>query len=227
MSTPDLGFAHRYRPPANEGAPVLLLLHGTGGSESDLLPLADSLWPEAGYLSPRGKVLEQGMPRFFRRIAEGVFDLEDLRHRAGELGDFVTAAAAVYRFEDHRVVAVGFSNGANIAAALMLLRPNVLHAAVLFRVMVPLVPDTLPALNGKQVLISNGELDPLVPKAETERLAALLRSAGAAVSVEWQASGHQLTPRDFAAAQAWMAAGPWRRTPSQPTASLPRGEGEG
>jgi len=144
------------------------------------------------------------MPRFFRRLAEGVFDIDDLKARAAELADFVIAAAAHYGFDPARVVAMGFSNGANIASAVMLLRPGVLKGAVLFRAMVPLEPDPPPALSGARVLISNGEVDPIVSRAETERLARLLQRAGADVEVQWQPAGHQLMPADFSVAKAWL-----------------------
>jgi phospholipase/carboxylesterase/glyoxalase family protein len=200
----DLGFEHVYRAAAHAHAPTLLLLHGTGGDEHDMIPLG-GLMPGANLLSPRGNVLEHGMPRFFRRLAEGVFDIEDLKLRAAELADFVTASAAHYGFDPSRVVAMGFSNGANIASALMLLRPAVLKGAVLFRAMVPLEPDTGPtALSGTRVLISNGEVDPIVSREETERLARLLQRAGANVEVHWQPAGHQLMPADFSVAKAWL-----------------------
>lgn len=201
----ELGFVHRYRPGASPDAPTLLLLHGTGGNEDDLLPLAPMLDENAGVLSPRGNVLERGMPRFFRRLAEGVFDLDDLKLRTQELGDFVGAAAAHYCFDPSRVVAVGFSNGANIAASLLLLRPEVLAGAVLFRAMVPLVPEFLPLLPRTPVLLSNGTFDQMVPAAETERLAALLRQAGADVTLAWQPAGHELTQEDIAQAREWLA----------------------
>ena len=200
-----LSFVHHYQPGASPASPTLLLLHGTGGNEQDLVPLAQDLLPGAGVLSPRGKVLEQGMARFFRRLAEGVFDLEDLRLRTAELADFVTAAADHYRFDRTRVIAVGFSNGANIAGSLLLLRPEVLHRAVLFRAMVPLVPDPLPSIPRTPVLVANGRVDPIVPVAETERLAALLRAAGAEVTLVWQPAGHQLTQADVVRARDWLA----------------------
>jgi predicted esterase len=200
----DLSFVHRYEPGSAPDAPTLLLLHGTGGDENDLVPLANELMPGAGVLSPRGKVLEHGMPRFFRRLAEGVFDLDDLRAQTTELADFVLAAAEQYGFDPKQVVAVGFSNGANIAASMLLLRPGVLAGAVLFRAMVPIVPETLPAQPGTRVLLSNGRTDPLVSAAETERLASLLRGTGAEVTLTWQAGGHNLTRGDITSARAWL-----------------------
>jgi predicted esterase len=201
--TTPLGFEHVYQAAAHPGAPTVLLLHGTGGDEHDMLPLG-RLMPGANLLSPRGQVLEQGMPRFFRRLAEGVFDTDDLRRRASDLAEFVAAAAAHYRFDASRVVAMGFSNGANIASAVMLLHPGTLAGGVLLRAMVPLEPDPLPSLSGTRVLISNGEIDPIVPRAETERLARLLQRAGADVDVHWQPAGHQLMPGDFAVAKTWL-----------------------
>lgn len=203
----DLAFDHVFKAAPHPGAPTLLLLHGTGGDEHDMLPLG-GLLPGANLLSPRGRVLERGMPRFFRRLAEGVFDVEDVKFRAGELADFVTAAAAHYRFDPSRVVALGFSNGANIASAVLLARPGVLKSAVLLRAMVPFEPDPTAAapapLAGTRVVISNGESDPIVPAAETERLARLLQRAGADVEVHWQPAAHQLMPGDFAVAKTWL-----------------------
>ena len=196
-----MNFKHYHRPPERRGLPTLLMLHGTGGNEHDLVPLAETLMPGAGILSPRGNVLEGAMPRFFRRLSEGVFDLEDLKLRTVELANFVLEASEHYKFDVTQVVGIGFSNGANIAASLLLLRPGVLHTAVLFRAMVPLVPDPLPKLGGTPVLISNGEHDALVPVKETERLALLLRAAGAEVTVVMQSVGHQLIADDLAAAK--------------------------
>ena len=204
MTAPDLGFEHVFAAPAAPDAPILLLLHGTGGNEHDLVPLAESLAPGAAVLSPRGKVLERGMPRFFRRLAEGVFDLDDLRFRTHELAEFVGAASRHYGFDRARVVAVGFSNGANVAASTLLLEPGVLAGAVLFRAMVPIVPDPLPSLQGTPVFMSNGRTDSLIPAADAERLAELLRQAGAGVTVHWQPGGHQLTRQDVAQAQEWL-----------------------
>jgi predicted esterase len=195
-------FIHVFKP--GTSATTLLMLHGTGGDEHDLLPLAEMLMPDAAVLSPRGQVLENGMPRFFRRLAEGVFDEADLRERAGDLASFVTSSAKRYGFDQRSVMAVGFSNGANIASAVMLLHPGTIGGGVVIRGQVPLVPDPLPSLTGTRVLIANGRSDPLVAPAETERLAALFRSAGAEVSLEWQPGGHQLTQADIQAARAWL-----------------------
>ena len=204
----ELGFVHVFQPPADPAAPILLLLHGTGGDEQALLPLAGRLAPAAGILSPRGQVLERGMPRFFRRLAEGVFDLDDLRRRTAVLADFVEAAASNYGFPREKVIAVGFSNGANVAASLLLLRPDVLAGAVLLRAMVPLEPETAPVLPRTPVLLSNGRRDPIVSAAHTDRLAALLREAGAEVTLVWQEAGHDLTSKDAADARAWLNAHP-------------------
>ena len=184
---------------------TLLLLHGTGGNERDLIPLGRELDPNAGLLSPRGNVLENGMPRFFRRLAEGVFDLEDLKHRANELADFVTAAAQHYGFATDQLIAVGYSNGANIAASILLLRPEIMHRAILFRAMVPLIPDKLQDLSSVRVWIGAGDQDPIVPASETKRLAELLRRAGADVTIRFAKAGHGLTNDDLEAARHWLA----------------------
>jgi predicted esterase len=205
MSGTDLGFVHVFEPASAPAAPTLLLLHGTGGNEHDLVPVGRMLAPSAALLSPRGKVLERGMPRFFRRLSEGVFDEEDLKARTHELARFVAAAAQQYGFDASRVVAVGFSNGANIAASLLLLEPGALAGAVLFRAMVPLVPDPVAALPGTAVLLSNGRADSMVAAVETERLATLLRSAGADLTLAWQPGGHQLTQADIDGARDWLA----------------------
>ncbi len=204
----DLGFVHVFQPPSDPAAPVLLLLHGTGGSEHDLLPIAAILSPTAGVLSPRGKILERGMPRFFRRLAEGVFDLDDLRRQTSALAQFITSAASHYRFDPTRVVAVGFSNGANIAASVLLSHPGSLAAAILFRAMVPFEPDTPVALKQTPVLISSGRRDPIVPITQVERLGTLLSAAGADVTTIWQPGGHELTDADVSAARQWLAALP-------------------
>ena len=207
MTAPGAGFIHRFAPAAESGgrSRTLLLLHGTGGNEEDLLPLGRYLDPGAGLLSPRGKVLERGMPRFFRRLAEGVFDLEDLRGQTQDLARFVRAASEDYKFDPREVVAVGFSNGANIAASLLLQEPGVLSAAILFHPMVPFVPETLPDLVLTRVFIAAGRYDPMVPAENTEELAGLLQRAGAPVTVHWQPGGHQITEDEADAARSWLA----------------------
>lgn len=200
----DLGFIHEFIPATAGSERVLLLLHGTGGDESDLIPLGRDLDPTAGLLSPRGNVLENGMPRFFRRFAEGVFDEEDVIRRANELADFVAAAATKYKFDTARVTAVGYSNGANIAATMMLLRPQVLEAAVLFRAMTVLSNPPAADLSGKRVLLSAGETDPIIPLANVRSLASLLQHAGADVRIEIQSAGHGLIAADVAVARHWI-----------------------
>jgi predicted esterase len=203
-TTHSLNFIHRYVP-GDANAPVLLLLHGTGGSENDLLDLGRSLLPGASLLSPRGKILEHGMPRFFRRLAEGVFDEPDLIARSHELADFVGAAVQEYGLAGRKVIALGYSNGANIAASTLLLRPGTLQGAVLLRSMVPLVPEKTPALNGVPVLLASGKTDPIVPVENVERLAKMLREAGAEVDLRWSPAGHQLTSPELAVAKEWLA----------------------
>jgi predicted esterase len=195
-------FIHEFVP--GSSSRTLLLLHGTGGNERDLIPLGRELDPNAALLSPRGKVLEKGMPRFFRRLAEGVFDVADLKHRTNELANFVTAAAQHYGFASDQLVAVGYSNGANIAASMLLLRPEIMQRAILFRAMVPLIPDKLPNLSSVRVWIGGGDQDPIVPASETGRLAELLRRAGADVTICFAKAGHGLTNDDLEAARHWL-----------------------
>ena len=183
---------------------TLLLLHGTGGNERDLIPLGRELDPDVSLLSPRGKILENGMPRFFRRLAEGVFDLEDLKTRTHELADFVTASVRHYKLAANHIVGVGYSNGANIAASMLLLRPEIMHAAILFRAMVPLIPETLPDLSSVRVWISAGDQDPIIPASEAKRLAELLRSAGADVTIRFAKAAHGLTSDDVTTARDWL-----------------------
>lgn len=204
MPLVNLGFEHRFVPAQDLAVarPSLLLLHGTGGNETDLLPLGEALAPGAALLSPRGKVLENGMPRFFRRLAEGVFDVRDVEARAHELADFVLAAREAYSLG--KPIAVGFSNGANIAAAILLLRPEGLAGAVLLRPMVPLEPATLPDLRGTGVFIGAARRDPIATPAETARLSGLLERAGAQVEIGWVDAGHGLTNTDVANAKAWL-----------------------
>lgn len=205
MPEPQPEFVHRFvAAPQPDSKLALLLLHGTGGTEADLLPVGRALAPGAALLSPRGKVMERGMPRFFRRIAEGVFDVDDLKFRAGELAAWVASARERYGLRDSRLVAAGYSNGANIAAAMLLLHPGLLSGAVLFRAMVPFEPDTPPDLTGIAVLLAAGTHDPIVPRENTARLAAMLRSFGAEVELHEHPSGHELDQDDVSAAKAWL-----------------------
>jgi phospholipase/carboxylesterase len=183
---------------------TLLLLHGTGGNEHDLIPLGRELDLNAALLSPRGKILENGMPRFFRRLAEGVFDVKDLKQRTNELADFVAAAAPHYKLAANQIIAVGYSNGANIAASMLLLRPEILRAAILFRAMVPLVPENLPDLSPVRVWIGAGSEDPIIPPSEAQRLAELLRRAGADVTIRFANATHGLTNAEVGAARHWI-----------------------
>src|SRR5262245_5312422 len=198
----ELDFVHEFIP--GSSTRTLLLLHGTGGNERDLLPLGRELNPEAALLSPRGQVLENGQPRFFRRLAEGVFDIEDLKRRTDELADFVIAASRYYRFDHAELVAVGYSNGANIAASILLRRPGALPAAILLRPMVPLIPDELPDLDGVRIWIAGGKQDTIIPRASTERLAEMLSSAGAEVTARFFEAGHGLTNAELVLAKRWL-----------------------
>ena len=199
-------FIHRFiAPQGGKSTRTLLLLHGTGGDENDLLPLGEALDPDAAILSPRGKVLERGMPRFFRRLAEGVFDHEDLVLRTHELAAFLQDASRRYGFAPDSLIAAGFSNGANIAASLLLLHPGLLRGAILLSPMVPFEPETMPALSGTRVFIGAGRGDPIAPAAQAERLGQIFSDAGAAVTMYWHAGGHALTPGEVGAARDWLA----------------------
>ena len=201
---PDLGLVHVYEPAAAAGTPTLLLLHGTGGDEHDLLPLVPHLQPNAGVLSVRGGVLEHGMPRFFRRLAPCVFDMEDLSNRTGELRRFIDAAALRYGFARDNVIAVGLSNGANIAANLLLTHGAVLRRAILFRAMptgTVAVPDVA---HGVGVFMSSGRRDSMISVDMTEQLAVQLREAGATVTLQWDEGGHQLTRTAIDGAREWL-----------------------
>jgi predicted esterase len=199
---PEPDFLHEFVQGSSDR--TLLLLHGTGGNERDLIPLGRELDPNASLLSPRGKILENGMPRFFRRLAEGVFDLEDLKTRTNELADFVAAAVRHYKLVADHIVGVGYSNGANIAASMLLLRPEIMRAAILFRAMVPLIPDQLPDLSSVRVWIGAGDQDPIIPASETQRLVELLRSAGADVTIRFFNAGHGLTNSEVETAGQWL-----------------------
>jgi phospholipase/carboxylesterase len=192
-------FVHRYIPADLHAGITLVLLHGTGGDENDLLPIGRRLLPVANLLSVRGKVLENGAPRYFRRLREGVFDEQDLRFRTNELADFLQQFHGPF-------VAAGYSNGANIAASILLLRPEVFEGAMLFRAMVPLEPEQAPDLAGKTVFLAGGKQDPIVPAENTRKLAGMLKSYGAQLTLHWEEAGHALTDAEVETAKAWARA---------------------
>ena len=195
-------FIHKFVP--GTSGRTLILLHGTGGTESDLIDLGRGLDPEAALLSPRGKVLENGKPRYFRRLSEGVFDEEDLIFRTHELANFIHVAAEQYGFSQSKALAVGYSNGANIAGSILLLRPETFQGAVLLRPMVPLIPEILPELKGAPVLVAAGNFDPIVPVDNARELVTLLRRSGADVTAFFENASHGLTETTILTAQRWL-----------------------
>lgn len=206
MAQLDTKFVHQFVAATTRDMGVtLLLLHGTGGNEHDMLPLGRELLPGAAMLSPKGRVLEQGMPRFFRRFAEGVFDVDDLKFQTHELHDFVKAESERYGVGGNKIVAVGYSNGANIAASLLLLHPHLLAGAVLFRAMVPFTPDFPADLSRVRLLLASGARDPIVLRENTEALADLFESLGARVEMHWHEGGHELGQDDLTAARKWLS----------------------
>ena len=205
MTEASLSFIHRFVPAQSLSLPTLLVLHGTGGDENDLLPLGQALAPGAALLSPRGKVLENAMPRFFRRLAMGVFDEQDLRFRTQELAEFVRASSSRYGFDLRNVVAAGYSNGANIAGSMLLLYPQVLRAALLLSPMLPLKPEQVPNLKGVAVFVAAGRTDPIVSPENTRQLVSLLEQAGADVAEHWHQGGHELSPSVVDLARQWLS----------------------
>jgi phospholipase/carboxylesterase len=205
MSAQESGFIHRFVPAENDSGATLLVLHGTGGDENDLIPLGQELAPGAAILSPRGKVSEYGAPRFFRRLAEGVFDHEDLVFRTHELAEFIETSAEEYGFDPNKLIAAGYSNGANIAASLILLHPGMLRAAVLFRSMVPFEPEVTPDLSGMPVFMASGKRDQIITPDNTQRLAEILSEAGAKVDLRWSNTGHGLTYEEIEEAKEWLS----------------------
>lgn len=204
--TEDLGFIHRFEPAGDSpSGDTLIVLHGTGGDENDLVGIGQAIAPGAAIVSPRGNVLENGAPRFFRRLAEGVFDPKEVRSRAEELARFIRAAVVTYRLDPARVFALGYSNGANVASTVMLVEPGTLQGAVLLRPMVVYEPTEKHDLNGSSVFISAGRMDPIVPIDSVERLVHLFESAHAEVTLKWQLTGHSLTPSDVRDAAEWFA----------------------
>jgi predicted esterase len=205
VSDSDLGFIHRWEPVEERArGTTLLVLHGTGGNENDLVPLARELLPDAAILSPRGKVLERGMPRFFRRLAEGLFDLEDLALRTDELARFVDDASTTYGFHRDRVIALGFSNGANIAASMLLRLGAVLQGALLLSPMLPFEAEKTPDLSSVAVFVGAGTADTIIPPAQARRLVDALRAAGANVTDYWHPAGHTITHEELRSARAWL-----------------------
>jgi phospholipase/carboxylesterase len=204
MNQPEtLDFQHTFVP--GRSVRTLLLLHGTGGNENDLIPLGRALDADANLLSPRGKVLENGQPRFFRRLGEGIFDEEDLIRRTHELAEFIEQASMKYALHRQELVAIGYSNGANIAGSLLLLRPRTLAGAVLLRPMVPIIPEPLPDLKSVPVLVVSGRYDSIMRADEALQLVAMLRNAGAKVSVSLENAGHELTEGTVEIARRWLA----------------------
>jgi predicted esterase len=204
MIAAESSFIYRFVEPVPSGPNItLLLLHGTGGNEEDMISLGHQLVPGAALLSPRGRVLEHGMPRFFRRLAEGVFDLDDLKVQTDGLAAFAANASHKYGIDDRKMIAVGYSNGANTAASLLLTHPHLLAGAVLFRPMVPFQPTVVPDLKEVPVLLAAARHQ-IVPPKQTSELAEILTSAGARVTTHWHPGGHELGSDDVAAAKDWL-----------------------
>jgi predicted esterase len=204
--TEDLGFIHRFLPAEDSAnGETLVVLHGTGGDENDLIGIGQAIAPGAAILSPRGNVLENGAPRFFRRLAEGVFDPKEVRSRAEELARFIRAAVVTYRLDPTRVFALGYSNGANVASTVMFVEPGILQGAILFRPMLVYEPNERKDLSGSAVFVSAGRMDPIVPTASVERLVELFELAHAEVTLKWQLVGHNLVPSEVSEAANWLA----------------------
>jgi predicted esterase len=204
--TEDLGFIHRFLPAGDSASgETLLVLHGTGGDENDLIGIGQAVAPGASILSPRGNVLENGAPRFFRRLSEGVFDPKEVRARADELARFVRSAVFTYRLDAERIFALGYSNGANIASTVMLTEPGILQGSILLRPMLVYEPTDQKDLSGSAVFISAGRMDPIVPTTSVDRLASLFEAAHAEVTLKWQLAGHSLVPSEVREAAEWLA----------------------
>jgi phospholipase/carboxylesterase len=204
--TDDLGFIHRFVPAAESASgETLIVLHGTGGNENDLIGIGQAVAPGAAILSPRGNVSENGAPRFFKRLAEGVFDPKEVRSRAEELAGFIRAAIARYGLDPARTYALGYSNGANIASTMMFIDPGLLQGSTLFRPMLVFEPEQRSDLSGTSVFISAGRMDPIVPASSVERLVELFEEAHAEVTLKWQLAGHNLAPSEVREAAEWLA----------------------
>ena len=204
--TQDLGFVHRYTPAQDStSGETLIVLHGTGGNENDLIGIGQSIAPGAAILSPRGNVTENGAHRFFKRLAEGVFDPKEVRSRAEELARFIRAAITKYSLDSTRIYALGYSNGANIASSVMFIDPGLLQGAILFRPMLVFEPEKHGDLSGSSVFISAGRMDPIVPMSSVERLVELFESSHAEVTLKWQQAGHNLVPSEVREAADWLS----------------------
>ena len=204
--TDDLGFVHRFLPSPEPGSgKTLIVLHGTGGDENDLIGIGQAVAPGAAILSPRGNVSENGAPRFFKRLAEGVFDPKEVRSRADELARFIRAAITRYGLDATRIYALGYSNGANIASTVMFIEPVLLQGAILFRPMLVFEPEEKSDLSGSSVFISAGRMDPIVPASSVERLVELFQASHAEVTLKWQLAGHNLAPSEVREAADWLA----------------------
>lgn len=201
----DLGFIHRFIPGQESTAETIIVLHGTGGDENSLVGIAQAVAPGSAIISPRGNVMEHGAPRFFKRLAEGVFDPAEVRSRGQELARFIRAAIINYNLDPGRVFALGYSNGANAASTVMLVDPGVLQGGILLRPMLVYQPPAVPDLSGTGVLISAGRMDPIVPTDSVEKLRDVLEGAGAAVTLNWQLVGHNLVPSEMREASEWLA----------------------
>lgn len=197
-----MSFVHTYQQGTSPW--TLLLLHGTGGDDKSLLPLAPALLGDASVLSPKGRVLEGSAPRFFRRVTEGVFDVDDLIFRTNELADWLLDVKAEYGLDPNRLIGVGYSNGATIVSSLLMLRPDVFRGGVAIRPSLPYEPASMPDLQGKDVLYLPGEFDTIVPNEQADRLSQLMRGAGANVTVELMRASHTLTQEDVAVARDWI-----------------------
>lgn len=204
--TDDLGFIHRFVLAEDSASgETLIVLHGTGGDENDLIGIGQTIAPGAAILSPRGNVLENGAPRFFKRLAEGVFDPKEVRSRAEELALFIRAAIVRYGLDASRIYALGYSNGANVASTVMLIEPRLIQGAILFRPMLVFEPEEQNDLSSASVFISAGRMDPIVPASSVERLVELFESRHAEVTLKWQLTGHNLVPSEVREASDWLA----------------------
>lgn len=204
--TEDIGFIHRFVPADDKTSPeTLVVLHGTGGDENDLIGIGQAIAPGAAILSPRGNVLENGAPRFFKRLAEGVFDPKEVKSRGEELNRFIRAAISEYGLNPERIFALGYSNGANIASTVMFIEPGLLRGAIMFRPMLVFEPHEQPDLSGAGVFISSGQMDPIVPAKSVEKLVELFEASHAEVTLKWQLAGHNLLPTEVREAAGWLA----------------------